>query len=50
MTVKRDGVATQHDEARPCLVELDEQIAKIVKELDHGRDRGTKRTVVRSRG
>ena len=42
--MERDRVATQYDEMSPCMVELDENIAKVVVELDHARVRGTKRT------
>jgi hypothetical protein len=44
MTMERDGMAAQHDEASPRLVKLHEEIAKIVEELDHSRFRGTKHT------
>ena len=40
--MKRDSMAS--DEARASIVKFDEDVAKIPEELDHGRDRGTKRT------
>ncbi len=44
MAMEGDGVTTKHDEAGSGVVELHEEIAKIVKQLDHARIRGTKRT------
>ena len=37
-------MTTQHDEPRTSLVKLDQDVAKVVEELDHARVRGTKRT------
>jgi len=42
--IERDRVAAEHDKASPRIVELNEDVAKVVEELDHGRVRGTKRT------
>ena len=37
-------MTAQHDEARARVVQLDEEIAKVVEQLDHARVRGMKRT------
>jgi len=42
--VERDRVAAKHYKASACIVQLDKDVAKVVKELDHARVRGTKRT------
>ena len=43
-SVEGDRVATQHDEARTSSMKLDQEVAKLLEELDHARVRGTKRT------
>jgi len=49
MTVERNRVAAQYYEFRPGVIKLDQEIAKIVKQLDHERGRGTKQTGILSR-
>lgn len=44
MSVERDSMAAYYDEASASMVELDEDVAKVVEQLDHGRSRGTNRT------
>jgi hypothetical protein len=41
--VKRDGVTTQNDERRSRVVELDEDVAKVLGKLDHVRRPDTAR-------
>ena len=52
VSMKRDRVTAEHDEASTRLVEFDEDISKVVEELDHELVRGTKRTgmLPRARG
>jgi len=47
--VKGHGVASNDDEARFRIVQLHEDVAKIVEELDHRCERETKRTGISSR-
>jgi hypothetical protein len=44
VSVKGDGVAPDDDEASLRFVQLHEDVAKIVEELDHRWERETKRT------
>jgi hypothetical protein len=49
MPVERDGVPAEHHEVHRGVRELDQQIAKVVGELDHASRRGTKRTGISAR-
>jgi hypothetical protein len=42
-------MTTQNHEARAGLVQLDEEIAEVVEQLNHARVRGTNRTVMWAR-
>jgi hypothetical protein len=43
MAVKRDRVAAQDHECRAGVVQLDQQVAKVLRKLDHVRRPGTQR-------
>lgn len=44
VSVERDCMPAEHHKASAGFVQLDEQVTKIVEQLNHARVRGTKRT------